>query len=195
LWLVVAGVLVGVVVLGGLVIFVFGEDLFGSDDGTIDSYNREVLESCEVPADSTLVRTFVLPDVDSAGNRVRTMSYVWASPQTGDEVAAFYDIDGPGIWMFASAARSCMFDQRPSVLVLDLWSPDQAEPLDPATQTSGPPADADDEFWAGPESEVTDIAPPPGDTRSFVRLRLGQRLVEGVFGLGADDTAPARASS
>ena len=37
--------IVGLVVLGGSVIFLFGEDLFGSNQGTIDSYNREVLNS------------------------------------------------------------------------------------------------------------------------------------------------------
>jgi len=171
-----------VVVLGGLTIFVLGQDLFGSDDGTIDSYNREVLDSCDVPGDSTLVRTYTLADVDSVGHPVRTMSYVWASPSTGDEVAAFYGIDGPGIWTLASAARSCKFGQRTSVLVLDLWLPDQAEPVDRATQTAGPSTNANDDFWAGPGSEVTDVAPPPADTRSFVRLRLGQHVVEGVSG-------------
>ena len=77
------------------------------------------------------------------------------------------------------------------MLVLDLWLPDQAGPLDLLTQISGLPADANDEFWAGPGSQVTDVAPPPGDTRSFVRLRVGQHVVNGVFGLGADDMAPA----
>jgi hypothetical protein len=100
-WTVVAVVLAGAIALGGLVIFTAGEDLFGSDDGSIDSYNREVPESCDVPYDWTLVRTYIFPDVNSKGDPVRTMSYVWASPQTSDEVAAYYGIDGPGVWTLA----------------------------------------------------------------------------------------------
>jgi hypothetical protein len=191
-WTVVAGVLAGAILLGGLVIFTAGEDLLGSDNGSIDSYNREVLESCDVPDNWTLVRTYIFPDVNAEGDTVRTMSYVWASPQTADEVAAYYGIDGPGIWTWVSGARSCNFGQRPSALVLGLWQPDHGQPLDRATQTAGLPARFDDEFWAGPGSEVTDIDAVPASTHSFVRLRLGQRVSAGIFGLGPPTRALLR---
>jgi hypothetical protein len=42
-------------VLAGLLISAAGEDLSGSDPDTIDACNREVLDTCDVPTDSTLV--------------------------------------------------------------------------------------------------------------------------------------------
>lgn len=184
-WSIVGGVVAVTVVLGGLAVFAVGEDLFGSDNGSIDSYNREVLESCDVPDDWTLVRTYIAPDTDRDGVRVRTMSYVWASPQTADEAAAYVGVDGPGIWATASATRSCKFGQRPSALVLEFWSPGEVEPMDVARQTAGLPASVDDEFWAGAGSEITDVVVAPAGTSSFVRLRVGQRVFEGIFGLSS----------
>ena len=181
---IVLGVLVGLVMLGGVVLFVAGEALFGSDPGTIDSYNREVLDTCDVPAGSRLVRSYVLPVVGQSATRLRTMSDVYASPLDADEVAAFYGLGGPGIWSSVSPERACKFGNRPSVLVLSLWIPERTTPLDPVTETEGVPTDPRDEFWAGSGAEVTDIVDVPAGTRSFLRLRMAQREVDGVFGLG-----------
>jgi hypothetical protein len=180
--LIVAAVLGGLVVLCAVVLFVFGEDLFGSDPGTIDAYNRKVLNTCEVPAGSTLVRTYVRRHVDNSGRRLRSMSYVYASPLAGDEVAAFYGLTGPGVGMFVPPDRACKFGNRPEVLVLSRWTPAHPTALNPATETAGLPADPSDRFWSGPDAEVTDIADVPPNTGSFLRLRLAQDETHGVFG-------------
>ena len=191
-WLTVVAVgaligMIGVVIVAGLVMFATGEDLFGSDPGTIDSYNRDVLETCEVPTDSTLVRTYILPVTDGSGVRLRTMSYIYASPLPADDVAAFFGVAGPGVWTDVAPERACRFGNRPSVLVLSRWTAEQGTSLDPSTETAGLPSDPNDEFWAGDGAQVTDVADPPMGTRSFVRLRLAQRDRDGLFGL-----APAR---
>ena len=173
---------VGLVVVAALVVFMIGEDLFGSDPGTIDEYNRQVLESCDLPEDSTLVRSYVLTVSDSADRTVRTMSYIWASPLTAEEIAAFYGAPGPGVWTTVSDQRACRFGQLPLVLVLERWI-EGGSPIDTSTQTVGPGDAMADEFWAGEGAEITDLAAVPDTTRSFLLLRLGQREVEGVFGL------------
>jgi hypothetical protein len=180
--LIVLAVLGGLVVVGATVLFVFGEELFGSDPGTIDAYNRQVLNTCKVPAGSTLVRTYVFEGVDNSGQRLRSMSYVYASPLAGDEVAAFYGLNRPGIVMDVSPDHACKFGNRPSVVVLSRWTPEHLTPLSPATETEGLPADPGDRFWADAGAVVTDIADVPPSTRSFLRLRLAQREVDGVFG-------------
>jgi hypothetical protein len=172
----------GLVGLAAVVVFMFGEDLFGSDPATIDDYNREVLESCELPEDSTLVRTYILRESDAAGQRLRTMSYIWASPLTADDVAAFYGAPRPGVWTEVSEQRACRFGQRPVVLVLERWT-DGAGPIDVSRQTAGPADTAAAEFWGPVSAEITDLAPVPETARSFVLLRLGQREVDGIFGL------------
>lgn len=174
-------VFVGLVVLVGFVLFAAGEDLLGSDPGSIDAYNREVLDTCDVPANSTLVRTYVLPVIDGSGVQLRTMSHIYASSLPAQDVASFYHLADAGIWADAPPERACRFGNRPSILVLSLWTSDQGTGLDPATETVGVPSDLDDEFWAGEGADVTDIADPPKDTRSFLRLRLGQRERQGVF--------------
>lgn len=169
------------VVLAGLVLFAAGEDLFGSDPGTIDSYNRQVLDTCDVPTDSTLVRTYILPVIDSSGVRLRSLSYIFASPLPAEDVTAFYGVAGPGVWTDVPPERACRFGNRPSVLVLSRWTADQGTGLDSAFETTDLPADPDDEFWAGEGAEVTDVATPPWDTRSFLRLRLAQTERDGLF--------------
>jgi hypothetical protein len=173
---------VGLVVVAGLVLFAAGEALFGSDPGTIDAYNREVLETCDVPSDSTLVRTYILPVMDSSGERLRSMSYIYASPLPAEDVAAFYGVAEPGMWTDVAPERACRFGNRPSVLVLPRAAADQGTGPGSAMEAADLPADPNDEFWAGEGAEVTDAAPPPSDTRSFVRLRLAQREREGIFG-------------
>ncbi len=172
----------GLVVLGGLVVFTFGETLFGSSRGTIDSYNREVLDTCSVPSGSTLVRTFGLGLSDGSGQQAQSMSYVYASPLDADELAAVYGVPRPGIHAPASPEWGRKFQNRPSTLILSLWSPGHTALLDNTTETAGLPADPGDEFWAGDGADITDVAEVPDDTRSFLRLRLAQRYVEGVFG-------------
>ena len=181
--LAVFGLVVGcLVVVAAVVLFAAGEDLFGSDPGTIDGYNRDVLESCDLPEGSTLVRTYVLRVSDSAGDGVRTMSYIWASPLSAEEVAGFYGAPGPGVWTDVSDRRACRFGQRPLVLVLERWIEGDG-PMDESTQTVGSSDTAAGEFWAGEGAEITDIATVPGNARSFMLLRLGQREVDGIFGL------------
>ena len=174
--------IIGLVVLAGLVLFAAGEVLFGSDAGTIDSYNREVLDTCDVPTGSTLVRSYILPVIDSSGVPLRSMSYIFASPLPAEDVAAFYGVAEPGVWTDVPPERACRFGNRPSVLVLSRWTADQGTSIDAAIETSDLPADPDDGFWAGDGAEVTDLAAPPIDARSFVRLRLAQRDRDGLFG-------------
>jgi hypothetical protein len=154
------GVLAVLVVVAGLVIFAAGEDLFGSDSGSIDSYNREVLDTCEVPADSTLVRTFVLPSEIEPGIRLRSMTYIYASPLSPDELMSFYDLDDPGVWDRVPDHRACRFGNQPEVIILE------------ASTVS------EDEL---PIPEINEIAAIPTDTRSFLLLRLAQREQSGIF--------------
>jgi hypothetical protein len=182
-------VLAGLVGVAAIVVFMFGQDLFGSDPGTIDDYNRTVLDSCDLPEDSTLLRTYILTVKPSPEDSVRTMSYIWASPLTADEVADFYGAPGPGVWTDVSEDRACRFGQQPRVLVLDRWA-EGSGPYDGLTQTAGPEDDVTAEFWGDQDAEITDIAAVPATTRSFLLLRLGQREAEGIFGL--EDVAPSK---
>lgn len=163
-----------VVVLGGVILFSFGEDLFGSDQGSIDSYNREILETCEVPAGSTLVRSYVLTLTDISGTSLRTMSFVYASPLSADESAAFYGLERPGFEEYLRSSQACRLGNRPIALVLALD--------DALVGTRSAASD----FWGGDDTLKPTTGDLPPGTRSFVRLRLGQREVEGVFGLAPD---------
>ena len=171
----------GIVVLVGSVLFTAGEDLFGSDSGTIDSYNREVLNSCDVPPNSTLVTSYVLRVQDATGRSLRSMSHIYASPLSAREVWQFYGLSGSGIRSSVSEERRCKFGNRPEGLVLSLWTPDSGTEFNPGTETAGLPAQPDDEFWGAESVRSTSVTDPPPDTRSFVRLRLAQREVEGIF--------------
>lgn len=151
------------VLVGGLVVFTVGEDLFGSDRGTIDSYNREVLDTCETPVGSTLLRTYTLDEVDGSGNFFRSLSYVYASPLSADEVVDFYGLGSPGRVSQVTAQRSCRFGNRPRAVSQSTL----------------------DGFWSGEGAEIVDLADPPANSRSFFMLRLAQEEREGVFGLGA----------
>lgn len=166
--------IVGVVVLAGVALFAAGEDLFGSDPGTIDSYNREMLESCDLPEDSTFVREYVTRTTDSTGRRLRALSFVYASPLSADELAGFYDAT-PGAVGHAPASRACRFGNRPQVLVLPV------DVVGPGTAPSG------NGFWGDDTARVPDADEVPDGTQSFVRLRLAQREVDGLLGIERDD--------
>ena len=174
-------VLIGGVILLGTVIFLFGEDLFGSDRASIDEYNQTVLESCDLPPDSTLLRTNIKHVTLADGQRLRAMTYIWASPLPAQDVAAFYEAPGPGVWTRVSEERACRFSQRPTLLLLERWT-EGSGPIEAATQTAGPDDPMSAEFWAGPTTEViTDIAEIPETTESFFLLEVGQREVDGSF--------------
>ena len=159
--------IVGLVVLAGSVVFLFGQDLFGSDRGSIDSYNREVLDNCDLPADSTLLRTYISPVVDPSGQPLRAMTYVYASPLPAPDVAAFYGVERIGVPTLISSDQQCPFGNRPSLLVAD-----------EATTTL---SELSDEFWGGEDTVVTEITEPPSQTLSLFGLRLAQQEVEGIF--------------
>jgi hypothetical protein len=110
------------------------------------------------------------------------MSFVYASPLPEEDVAAFYGVGGPGVWTDVSPERACRFGNLLSVLVLSRWTADQGTRVDAAIETTDLPAGPDDEFWAGEGAEVTDVAAPPADNHSFVRLRLAQQQRDGLFG-------------
>ena len=161
-----------------VVLFSAGDYLFGSDSGTIDSYNQEVLDSCEIPDDSALVQVAIRPIVDEAGQRYRSMWYVYASPLSADEVAEFFGVDVERS-MLVSPERACRFEQRPSALV-------QSESVvgEPATVGSGrddDPTSSHDGLWADQVAEVTMSAELPAETRSLFRLRLAQPEAAGIF--------------
>lgn len=180
-WAPVAWVLgvVAVLLIGGVVvIFSAGEDLFGSDPGTIDSYNREVLESCELPSGSELVQISIRRVADGQGRSYRSMWYVYASPLPAPEVAKFFGVTAQQS-MLVSQQRACRFAQRPSVLVLPIS--EAGEPATIGSQPDGEPVDSYDGLWADHAAEVTMSADVPAGTQSLFRLRLAQREVEGIF--------------
>jgi hypothetical protein len=115
----VLGVLAVVLFGGVVVIFSAGEDLSGSDSGAIDSYNREVLESCELPPGSELVEISIRRVADGQGRSYRSMWYVYTSPLPAPEVAEFFGVSAQQS-MRVSQQRACRFAQRPSVLVLSM---------------------------------------------------------------------------
>jgi hypothetical protein len=189
-WLIVALAAASLVVVAASALFMFGEDLFGSDPDTIDDYNKRVLESCELPDDATLVRTYILTLRDSADRSVRSMSYIWALPLPAANAAEFYGASGPGTW--AKSKKNCKSRQHPAVLVLESWTAG-GNPIDRATQTSGPDDAVANAFWAPEGAAVTDHAAVPDATQSFLLLRLGQREVEGLFSLVQTPTANTNA--
>ncbi len=166
--------LVGAVV----VVFSVGEYLFGSDPGTIDSHNREVLESCESPSDSELVQVSIRRVADGSGRSYRSMWFVYASPLPAREVADFF-----GVAAQQSAPvgqqRACQFGQRPSVLVLPASVAGEASAA--GSQSDIEPADTCDGLWADSAAEVTLSVGVPAGTRSLFRLRLAQAEVAGIF--------------
>ena len=172
--------IVGLVVFGGSVIFLFGQDLFGSDRGSIDSYNREVLNSCDLPPESTLLRTYITPGFDRSGQPLRAMTYVHASPLPASDVAAFYGAEDIGVPTLVSNDRACRFGNRPSLLVVGLSSqPDGV--VDPEIETETSVPELSDEFWGGDDTSVTEVSEPPSQTLSLFGLRLAQEEVEGIF--------------
>jgi len=164
---IVVAVVVLVVVAVPVALFTFGEDLFGSDPGTIDSYNREVLESCRVPEGARLVRVYTSPLQDLSGSRYRSMSFVFASPSGASELAGELDVPS-GYEVMASEARACRFGNHPAVWVTDL------DLVDEATD------ELHDSFWGGPDAEIESEWPIPESSRSLVRLRLAQQDREGI---------------
>lgn len=166
-------------VLGScVVLFAAGEDLFGSDPGTIDSYNRDTLDSCRLPPDSTLVQVSVRPVIDETGQRYRSMWYVYASPLPADDVADFFGVEAERS-MLVAPERSCRSRQRPSVLV----QPESVagEPTAGTTQGPSDPLPTYHGLWADHAAEVTMSEPVPAETHSFFRLRLAQREVDGLL--------------
>jgi hypothetical protein len=171
---VVAVLLIGAVV----VIFSAGEDLFGSDPGTIDSYNREVLESCERPPGSELVQASIRSVEDGQGRSYRSMWYVYASPLPAQEVAEFFGVTVQQS-MLVSQQRACQFTQRPSVLVLPMSL--AGEPTTIGPQRDDEPVDSYHGLWADHAAEVTMSTDLPARTQSTFRLRIAQPEVKGFF--------------
>jgi hypothetical protein len=170
--------IVAVLLVGGaVVIFSAGDDLFGSDPDTIDSYHREVLDSCELPPDSELVQTSTRRVTDGQRS-YRSMWYVYASPLPAPEVAEFFGVTAQRS-MLVSQQRTCRFSQRPSVLVLPVSVAGEAPTR--GAQSGDSPVDGDDGLWADPAAEVTMNAGVPAGTQSLYRLRLAQPEVEGMF--------------
>lgn len=140
----VLGVLAVLLIGGVVVLFSAGEYLFGSDPGTIDSYNREVLESCELPSGSELVEVSVRRVADGQGRSYRSMWYVYASPLPAGQVAEFFGVTAQQS-ILVSQQRAFRFAQRPSVLVLPVsgrahqprWALSQATNRSTATTVSG----------------------------------------------------------
>lgn len=174
----VLGVLAALLIGAVVVIFSAGEYLFGSDPGTIDSYNREVLESCELPSDSELVQISIRRVADAQGRSYRSMWHVYASPLPAHEVAEFFDVTAQQSTL-VSQQRACRYSQRPSVLVLPMSV--AGEPPTIGSQPDDEPVDSYDGLWADHAAEVTMSAGLPAGTQSLFRLRLAQPEVEGIF--------------
>jgi hypothetical protein len=178
----VLGTVVVLLSVGAIVIFTAGEFLTGSDPGTIDSYNREVLDSCEVPAGSTLVQTSIRPVFDGTGQRYRSMWYVYASPLTADVASEFFGVT-TGVSTPVSPERACHLGQRPSAMVLSSSVAGEPIAIDPGVDREAVPDVSYDGLWADQAADVVTSADTPVGTRSFFRLRLAQREVAGVFGV------------
>jgi hypothetical protein len=174
----VLGVLAVLLIGAVVVIFSAGEYLIGSDPGTIDSYNSEVLESCEVPSGSELVQISIRRVADGQGRSYRSMWYVYASPLPAHEVAEFFGVTAQQS-MLVSQQRACRFEQRPSALVLPMSV--AGEPTTIGSQSDDEPVDSYDGLWADHAAEVTMSAGLPAGTQSLFRLRLAQAEVEGIF--------------
>jgi hypothetical protein len=174
----VLGVLAVLLIGGVVVIFSAGDDLFGSDPGTIDSYNREVLESCELPPGSELVQNSISRVDDGQGRSYRTMWYVYASPLPAHEVAEFFGVTAQQS-MLVSQQRACRFAERPSVLVLPMSL--AGKPTTVGSPPDDEPIGSYDGLWADHVAEVTMSAELPNRTQSLFRLRLAQTEVEGIF--------------
>jgi len=169
-----AALLIGAVV----VIFSAGDYLFGSDPGTIDSYNREVLESCDLPSDSDLVQISIRRVTDESGRSYRSMWFVHASPLPADEVAEFFGVAAQQSAV-VSQERACKFEQRPSVLVLP--SSVAGVPTTPGSRSDNEPVGSYDGLWADQAAEVTLSLELPDGTQSLFRLRLAQAEAGGIF--------------
>ena len=183
------GIMVILTVGGGSVLFLAGEDLFGSDPGTIDSYNSGVLRSCEIPGGSTLVQASIRPVFDESGQRYRSMWHVYASALSADDVAEFFGVP-TGVSELVSPRRACRFGQRPSVLVLSSIEAGDPISIDPNLESA--PIVVYHGLWADQASDVTASSEVPAETRSLFRLRLAQREVDGLFGGGAESTPTAQ---
>jgi hypothetical protein len=174
----VLGVVAALLIGGVVVIFSAGDDLFGSDPGTIDSYNREVLESCELPPDSELVQISIRRVDDGQGRSYRSMWYVYASPLPAHEVAEFFGVTAQQS-MLVSQQRACRFAQRPSVLVLPMSV--AGTPSTIGSQPDDEPVGSYHGLWADHAAEVTMSVDLPARTQSLFRLRLAQAEVDGIF--------------
>jgi hypothetical protein len=174
----VLGVLAALLIGAVVVVFSAGDDLFGSDPGTIDSYNREVLESCELPSDSVLVQVSIRRVADGQGRNYRSMWNVYASPLPAAEVAEFFGVTAQQS-MLVSQQQACRYSQRPSVLVLPMSVAGESSTIE--SQPDDEPIDSYDGLWADHAAEVTMSARLPAGTQSVFRLRLAQPEVEGIF--------------
>ncbi len=174
----VLGVLGVLLIVGVVVIFSAGDDLVGSDPDRIDSYNREVLESCELPSDSEPVQVSIRRVADGHGRSYRSMWYVYASPLPAHEVAEFFGVTAQQSTL-VSPQQACRFAQRPSVLVLPVSV--AGEPTTIGAQSDDEAVDSYDGLWADHAADVTMSAGLPAGTQSLFRLRLAQPEVEGIF--------------
>lgn len=171
--------LLGLLFVGGaVVLFAAGEDLFGSDSGTIDSYNQEVLESCALPPGSDLVQVSILRVADEQGQNYRSMWHVYASPLPDEDVARFFAV-ATGQSMLVSPEQACQLGQRPSVLVVPTSAAGGRAPATP--QSGNAPVVGYDGLWANESAEVTMNAELPAGTQTLFRLRVAQGEVEGRF--------------
>lgn len=165
--LAVLGACLVVVVPIGL--FLFGEVLTGSNDGTIDEYNRSVLSSCEMPSEATLVRSYVSEHEDLQGRRWRSTSFVFAAPGSAADTAEVLDV--PVGYESATNSWTCRFGFQPRAWVVDLT--DTADPV---------VAGVDEAFWGGDDVEVGVSSPIPSGSHSLIRIRAAQEVVAGWFG-------------
>ncbi|MGI8926544.1 MAG: hypothetical protein ACR2HN_07845 [Tepidiformaceae bacterium] len=89
------GALLTLVVVGGMVLFLFGETLFGSSRSTIDAYNRDALASAPVYPGAQLVQVRVHEARTSDGTLVRFREHLYATSARPDEVRQFYADNRP----------------------------------------------------------------------------------------------------
>lgn len=174
----VLGVSAMLLIGAAVVIFSAGDDLFGSDPGTIDSYNREVLESCELPSDSELVQISIRPVTDESGRSYRSMWFVYASPLSAQEVAEFFGVAAQQSALVAPE-RACKFGQRPSALVLPASV--AGRPTPPGSPPDNESVVSDDDLWADHAADVMSSREVPAGTQSLFRLRLAQSETKGVL--------------
>jgi hypothetical protein len=99
--------IVGAVIVAGIVVFMFGEDLFGSDNRSIDDYNEDALRDTSVFPGARLVQIRVYEIDTPNGEKLRVREQLYATSASMADVRRHYELNR------VSTLRGVSFDLRP----------------------------------------------------------------------------------